>query len=82
MTILIADSRGIPVPIEIPAGWKPQTLDFEIEWPPIFQQQWKTFKRRFKIVVAATSANLISRESGTSLSCKKTLILIMSKRSQ
>lgn len=65
LTILIADSRGIPVPIEIPAGWKPQTLDFEIEWPPIFQQTMEDLQKKVQVVAAATSANLISRESGT-----------------
>ena len=65
LTILIADSRGLPVPIDIPAGYKPSTLDFEVEWPPIFQQTMEDLQKKVQVVSAATSANLISRESGT-----------------
>lgn len=65
LTILIANSRGLPVPIEIPAGYKPSTLDFEIEWPPIFQQTMEDLQKKVQVVSSATSANLISRETGT-----------------
>jgi len=65
LTILIANSRGIPVPINIPQGYKPLTLDFEIEWPPIFQQTMEDLQKKVQVVSAATSSNLISRETGT-----------------
>lgn len=65
LTILIANSRGIPVPFEIPAGYKPSTLDFEVEWPPIFQQTMEDLQKKVQVVSSATSANLISRETGT-----------------
>lgn len=65
LSILIADYRGLPVPFEIPAGWKPQTMDFDVEWPPIFQQTMEDLQKKVAVVSAATSANLISRESGT-----------------
>lgn len=65
LTILISDSRGMPVPIEIPPGYRPSTLDFEVEWPPIFQQTMEDLQKKVQVVSAATSANLISRESGT-----------------
>lgn len=65
LTVLIANSRGIPVPIDIPPGYKPTTLDFEVEWPPIFQQTMEDLQKKVQVVTAATSANLISRETGT-----------------
>lgn len=65
ITVLIANSRGIPVPIEIPPGYKPQTIDFDVKWPPIFAQTTEDLHKKVQMVSAATSASLISRETGT-----------------
>lgn len=65
LIILIAHARGMPVPIEIPEGYKPMTLDFDVEWPPIFQQTMDDLQKKVQVITSATSANLISRETGT-----------------
>lgn len=65
LAILIANARGIPVPIEIPAGYKPMSLDVDIEWPPMFQQTIEDLQKKISATAAATSSNLISRETGT-----------------
>lgn len=65
LSVLIANNRGLPVPISIPPGYKPSTIDFDLEWPPIFQQTMEDLQKKVQVVSAATAANLISRETGT-----------------
>lgn len=65
LLILIANRNGMDVPLEIPAGYAPKSLALELDWPPIFQQTMEDLQKKVQVVSAATSANLISRESGT-----------------
>lgn len=62
---LEAAKQGIEVPIEIPYGWTPNSLDVELTWPPVFQQTITDLKEKVAVTASATSARLISNETGT-----------------
>jgi len=64
-TNLILDSRGGDTPVPIPPGYKPQSLDLNISWPPIFAPTMQDLQQKVAIAVSAASGNLISREAMT-----------------
>lgn len=63
LTILMSAEKGIDVPIVIPAGYTPQTLDFELKWPPLFQQTIEDLQKKVAVAVAASNASIISRKT-------------------
>jgi hypothetical protein len=65
LATLIANDRGIPVPIIIPPGYRPLSLDVTVDWPPIFQQTMEDLQKKVQVASAAASANLISRATLT-----------------
>jgi hypothetical protein len=65
VSCLIANKAGIDIPITIPPGYVPQSLDLEITWPPVFQQTITDLRDKVLMVLSATNASLISRETGT-----------------
>lgn len=60
LAILISAKRGLDVPIQLPAGYQPQTLDFELKWPPIFQQTMEDLQKKVGVAGSAKSQGLIS----------------------
>ena len=65
LAMLIADRNGIDVPVVIPAGYAPQSLNIELDWNPIFQQTMEDLDRKVGVAVKASSANIISRKTMT-----------------
>jgi hypothetical protein len=62
---LLANKMGMDIPINIPPGFVPQSLDLELSWPPVFQQTVQDLRDKVTMVLSATNASLISRETGT-----------------
>lgn len=65
MTLLIVSNSGVDIGIDIPPGWTPQSLNVMAVWPPIFPMTITDLKEKVGVASAATTANLISRETGT-----------------
>jgi hypothetical protein len=65
ITVLIVNQAGGIVPITIPPGYRPKSMNIEINWPSIFPQTTTDLLEKVRMVSSATSANLISRETGT-----------------
>lgn len=63
--VLVSAKKGIPVPIMMPAGYSPMSLDIEIEWPPIFQQTMEDLQKKVAVASQAATASIISRETLT-----------------
>lgn len=63
MATLIANQQGIEVPVLLPPKWAPTSLAIELDWPPIFQQTMDDLQKKVQVAAAASSANLISRET-------------------
>ena len=64
ITTLILNQQGVPVPINIPPGYRPKSLSIQLNWPPIFPRTTQDLRDKISAVTMATNANLISRETG------------------
>jgi hypothetical protein len=65
MVNLVLAQRGEPVPVQIPQGYSPLSLNITVTWPSVFPMTMADLKEKVSVVQAATSSNLISRETGT-----------------
>lgn len=65
LSILILSDRGEEGPIEIPAGYRPKSLDIKTDWPPVFPLTMADLKEMLSVATSATSANIFSREWAT-----------------
>ena len=57
--------QGGVSPIDIPPGFKPKSLDITTSWPEFFAKTMEELQKKVTTVTQATTANLISRETGT-----------------
>jgi len=62
---LLSSRQGLLVPINIPPTYTPMNLEPNIVWPPVFQQTIQDIQQKVTMVLSATNASLISRETGT-----------------
>lgn len=65
LTTLLLNSRGEPVPINIPPGYKPKSLAISAAWPEIFKRTMEDLQKKTAVGVSVASANIISRETIT-----------------
>jgi hypothetical protein len=65
MMILISNRNGIPVPITMPEGYQPQSLNLEFTWPPVFEMTMQDLRDKVNVASSASAANLISRRTMT-----------------
>ncbi len=65
MANLILVQRRLPAPVNVPAGYKPQSLDIEIAWPQIFPMTMQDLQQKVMVASNVTGANIISRETAT-----------------
>lgn len=65
LATLIMAQRGEPLGMEIPPGWRPKSLEFNFVWPEIFPMTIEDLQKKVAVGVAASSANILSRESVT-----------------
>jgi len=67
---LILKKRGEPVAVQTPEGFIP-SFNYVIYWREIFALTLDDIQRKVSAAVSATSANLISRETGTKYLAKE-----------
>ena len=65
LATLLFDKRGGDVPITIPPGYVPQSLNITLSWPEIFPPTLDDIQKKVSIASSASNANLISRETMT-----------------
>lgn len=65
MACLLANAQGIPVPIQIPEGYVPQSLDIDLVWPSIFKMTLEDMQKKVALSIQAANANIISRKTAT-----------------
>ena len=65
LTNLIQNQRGAPVPVTIPPGYKPTSLDVNVSWPPIFPPTMEDIQKKVTVGVSVANASIISRETIT-----------------
>ena len=70
LTNIIMSRQGAIVPITVPPGYQPKSLNFGLDWPPVFTPTTEDLIKRVQWVNTATSGNLISRETGTKVLAK------------
>ena len=62
---LMQAQRGAPVPVQIPPGYKPTSLNVVVQWPPIFAPTMQDLRDKVGVAVQVASGNIISRETMT-----------------
>jgi hypothetical protein len=65
VAVLIAGRQGIDIPITIPAGYVPQSLELLAKWPPIFPMTIEDLQKKVGVGASAAAGNVISRETVT-----------------
>jgi len=65
LTNMILANQGGQVPIPIPPGYKPISMDVMVSWPAIFAPTMQDLQQKVAIATSAASGNLISRETMT-----------------
>lgn len=65
MTYLILMNAGVDTGLEIPPGWRPSSFNISAIWPPVFPMTTEDLQKKVAVAVAASSGNLISRETMT-----------------
>jgi hypothetical protein len=64
-TNFIAASRGMEVPIPIPPGYAPLSLDISTTWPEVFAPTMQDLQQKVSIATSVAAGNIISRETMT-----------------
>ena len=65
LATLMANRQGIDVPLVIPAGYMPQSLDMMVDWPPIFQQTMEDLQKKVAIASSAKTGGIIAPATAT-----------------
>ncbi len=65
ITSLLVSKQGGLMAVQIPPGFRPKSLNLIPTWPAIFPQTMEDLQKKVGVAVQASSANLISRETGT-----------------
>lgn len=65
LATLILDRQGMEVPIEIPQGYQPKSIQITFVWPPIFPLTMEDLQKKVAIASSITTANILSRETMT-----------------
>lgn len=65
VTVLVLARQGAFIPLRIPEGFVPKSLNITLSWPPIFPLTMQDLQQKVSVVSSATGANLLSRETGT-----------------
>lgn len=65
MMILISNKNGLPIPIVMPEGYQPQSLNLEFTWPPVFEMTMQDLRDKVNVASSVSAANLMSRETMT-----------------
>lgn len=57
---LILAQRGEQVPIALPAGYAPTSLEIDLKWKPMFQQTMEDLQKKVGVATAAKNGGLIA----------------------
>jgi len=63
LATLIQNERGAVVPVQIPKGYQPKSLELTLTWPEIFPLTLEDLRTKVSIATTVSNANLISRET-------------------
>lgn len=63
LAILIMQQRGENIAFTIPPGFQPQTMEFDLSWPPIFPMTMQDLQQKVSIGAQLANANIMSRET-------------------
>jgi len=67
---LILAKKGFPAPVSVPPEYEPQTLNFSVQWPPVFPMTTQDLLERVRWVGEAVQRNLVSRRTGVATLAK------------
>lgn len=68
--IIVFNRFSEAAPVQVPPGYRPQSLDVTMSWPPVFPLTMQDLQQKISMVSAATSASIISRETGLAFVAK------------
>lgn len=60
--ILKVAQAGGPVPINVPRGWLPQSIDLTPKWQPVFPQTIEDIQKKANLGIQLANATVVSRE--------------------
>lgn len=63
MANLLQAERGLDVPISIPPGYIPKSLNLTLQWPEIFPPTLEDLRTKVSIATQVANASIISRET-------------------
>jgi len=63
LTVVIYNQRGIPLLIQMPPQYRPQSIDIAAIWPEIFPKTMQDLRDKVGVGVQVAGANIISREN-------------------
>ena len=64
LVVLTVNNMGGPVPIMIPAGFRPKSLDLQAKWPNVFPVTIEDMQKKVGVVLQLTNGSIFSREWG------------------
>lgn len=59
----IAASQGVQIPLEVPPGYGIQSLNSEVDWPPIFQETMDDLQKKVQVANSAKTGGLIAPDT-------------------
>lgn len=62
-TIIYVRDNGMDTQFITPKGWVPQSLEYKIIWPPIFELTTQDKQQLVSLGIQASNANIISRDT-------------------
>lgn len=65
IAVLIVNERGEEIPVAIPVGYEPKSLDSKLKWPPIFQQTMEDLQKKVGVAASAKNGRLIAPATAT-----------------
>ncbi len=65
IVMLHLNSQGIPVPVQIPPGYQPDSLNITIHWPPVFSLTIEDLQKKAQMATQLAGASIFSRETLT-----------------
>lgn len=63
LAVLIQNERKAIVPIQIPEGFKPSSLELIAKWPEVFPMTLEDLQKKSNLGITLSNANIISRET-------------------
>lgn len=65
LATLISKAMGIDIPIDIPEGYVPKSLDIQIKWPKVFRETLEDQQKQVNLANTAAAGRFISLKTAT-----------------